>query len=63
MAEPITLWQPTSGNGEMSLMTALFLTTLSGNQLVTKTSSNNLITGTSKFTQIPVTTWLTNDGT
>ena len=58
---PITIWQPTNGNGEMSSQTALNITSISGNNLIT-ISGNTLVTGTGVFTPIPVTIWSENDG-
>lgn len=57
---PQTIWQPTSGNGEMSIGSEEPLETVSGLELVT-VSGDNIVTTESVFTQIPDTIWTEDD--
>lgn len=59
--EPVTIWKPTSGNGEMVQQGLFDLITLAGNFLITLTG-NNLILDTSIYSIIPPTIWIENDG-
>lgn len=54
---PVTIWQPTSGNGDMSIGSEIDIDTLSGLGIVTK-SGLQLVTKDSVFTQIPSTVWI-----
>lgn len=59
--EPATIWQPTSGNGEMGQQGTFDLITLSGNFLVTLLGSK-IILDTSIYSIIPATTWIEDNG-
>lgn len=58
--EPLTTWQPTSGNGEMALGGGSNLTTDNGLFLVTK-SGLQLQTDLSTYSGQPLTTWTENN--
>lgn len=60
LSAPSSVWQPTSGNGEMRQQGTIYLITLSGAFLVTL-SGNNLILDNSTYSIIPPTIWEEND--
>jgi hypothetical protein len=57
---PVTIWQPTSGNGEMGASGNVNITTLLG-VLITTLSGVQLITDLSTYTPIPTSLWAEND--
>lgn len=57
---PVTIWQPSLGNGEMGIGGNENITTLSGLGLTTL-SGDFLITLLSTFTPIPGSTWEEDD--
>lgn len=54
---PVTIWMPTTGNGEMSIGSEIDIDTKSGLGIVTK-SGLQLVTKDSVFTQKPATVWI-----
>lgn len=58
---PVTIWSPTSGNGEYSLTSTAFIDDTVGVFLVDTVGNSVIDTGV-VFTIIPVTLWAENDG-
>lgn len=58
---PVTVWQPTSGNGEYSFLGVYNIDDPSGNLLVDPSAVQIVDTGVI-FTQIPSSIWAENDG-
>lgn len=58
---PVSVWQPTSGNGEYSLTGVSNIDDSSGNLLVDPSAVQIVDTGVS-FTQIPTSIWTENNG-
>lgn len=57
---PVSIWQPTTGNGEYSLTGVNNIDDASGNLLVDPSSVQIVDTGVT-FTQIPSSIWTEND--
>lgn len=58
---PATIWKPTDGNSEMGQSDSANITTLSG-LLITTLSGLDLIIAPGTSTLIPATVWIENDG-
>lgn len=61
MGTPVTIWRPSSGNGEMSDVGTNFIVDPSGNFLIDPPMNKIVDTGI-LFTQIPVTIWTEDNG-
>lgn len=58
---PVTIWQPTPGNGEMATQGVIDLVTLAGVFIITLAGAQ-VILGSSTYTKIPTTVWVEDDG-
>lgn len=61
MSVPVTVWQPTTGNGEYSLEGVFNIDDSSGNLLIDPSANQIIDTGVI-FSSIPVSIWEQNDG-
>lgn len=58
---PVTIWQPTPGNGEMSTQAVAAFTTIAG-AILTTLAGVTLTSGVGVYTKIPNTIWTEDDG-
>lgn len=58
---PVTIWRPTDGESEMGQSDSENITTLSGLNITTL-SGNELIVGPGSYTPKPTTVWTEDDG-
>lgn len=58
---PVTIWRPADGESEMGLSDSAEITTLSGVGITTL-SGNQLVIDGGTYTQKPVTIWTEDDG-
>lgn len=58
---PVTVWRPTDGDAEMGLSDSADITTLSGLGITTL-SGDQLIVGPGSVTPKPATVWAEDDG-
>lgn len=59
--EPVTVWTPTSGNGEAGRSDGSFIDTEDGFDLATE-AGDSLVIEDGTLTAIPATVWTENDG-